>query len=126
MKIIPIVILFISLSLFAMGGNKLGPNGGFIKMPGSYHVELVDKGETYQVFLLDMSMKNATTENSSLNINYSRILNQKINCTPMQNFFSCKKSNSGLRNYTEIAIESVRNKVKGSVTRYKIPLELEK
>lgn len=109
-----------------MGGDKPGPNGGYITMPGTYHVELVDKGNTMQVYLLDLDMKNPIVKDSSVSLNFISNLTKKVNCRPKNKFFVCDKPSKDLAMYKEINLESVRNKVKGQVAIYKLPLQFEK
>ncbi len=117
-------ILFSSVA-FSMGGDKPGPNGGYITMPGTYHVELVDKGTEMRVYLLDISMKNPTTENSTVSLRFINNEKNAINCIPKNKFFICDKPHKDLGKYKSIQIESVRNKVKGKVASYQLPLKFE-
>ncbi|MBC7538666.1 MAG: hypothetical protein H7281_07585 [Bacteriovorax sp.] len=109
-----------------MGGDKPGPNGGYIKMPGTYHIELVDKGNKYIVYLLDISMKNPTVNNSSVLLIFVKDIEHKISCKPKTNYFECEKPNAGLKNFREIKLESVRNKVKANFAIYTLPLQFDK
>ena len=53
------LILFASIwtatNAFAHGEDKAGPHGGFIRMPGAYHTEVVPVSKNQaKVYLLDM------------------------------------------------------------------------
>ncbi len=126
MKTLLICILLLPVSAFSMGGDKAGPNGGFIKMPGAFHVELIDKGEEYQIYLLDISMKNPTTLNSSVSIRINKDNSMKIICQATKTYFLCPKPKKDLNELKELMVDSMRNKIRGGTAHYKIPLELEK
>ena len=56
-------LLLINSHLFAHGGNKPGPHGGKIKMPGMFHTELIlNAPNDFKVYLLDMKFKNPETD----------------------------------------------------------------
>ncbi|MGZ3788167.1 MAG: hypothetical protein ACXVLQ_06565 [Bacteriovorax sp.] len=117
--------LIFSASVFSMGGDKPGPNGGHITMPGTYHVELVEKPDSFRVYLLDMSMKNPLTAGSKVTLIITGQDSEKIPCKEEKNYFSCVKPKKNLNMFKEIKIESMRNKVKGSAAIYKLPLKYE-
>ncbi len=117
--------LLFSTSIFAMGGDKPGPNGGYITMPGTYHVELLDKGNTMQVYLLDISMKNPTVKDSTVSLKYIGEETKEVACKAKKKHFVCEKPNKNLGKFTKIELESVRNKVKGTTASYKLPLRFE-
>jgi hypothetical protein len=59
-------ILFQHTLASAHGEDKAGPNGGFIRMPGAFHTELVPSGkDKLKVYLLDIQWKNPSLKNSS-------------------------------------------------------------
>jgi hypothetical protein len=104
--------------------DKLGPHGGFIKMPGAYHMELIETAESLKVYLLDMNFKDAVTANSSVSIVYSGTKQSQTNCTAQDNHFICLKPKEGLNQFKFVLISSTRNKIKGGVARYDLPLKL--
>lgn len=71
--------------------NKLGPNGGFITMPGAYHMELVETDDALKVYLLDMNFKNSVTANSSVSVIYSGPKQFEVKCREQDNHFICAK-----------------------------------
>ena len=88
-KLIIISSLLINFHLFAHGGNKPGPHGGKIKMPGMFHTELIiNNKNSFKVYLLDMKFKNPTTERSE--VHYSLDGGLKTICELKKNFFLCK------------------------------------
>ena len=50
------------------GEDKVGPNGGEIRMPGAFHVEMKQRGREFEVYLLDMDFKDPVTVDSSVDI----------------------------------------------------------
>ena len=119
-------LVLYSSSIFSMGGDKPGPNGGFISMPGTYHVELIDKGQVFRVYLLDIGMKNPTVENSNVTLKFTSTNSQEIICKPEHNYFVCKKPIGKLQNFKDVVVESTRNKVHANIATYKLPLKFEK
>jgi hypothetical protein len=104
--------LFTTLNIFAHGLDKPGPHGGQIKMPGTFHVELLDKGENFIVYLLDMHFNQPITAQSSV------ILNNQ-NCIAQNEYFVCPKP----KQLKEIKINAVRDNQKGSEAIYTYPLK---
>ena len=119
--------LLLSSQLFAMGGDKLGPHRGYITMPATYHLEIVDNGEILKVYLLDIGMKNPTTIDSTVSINLVAP-NKKLElkCKAEKVFFNCNNPAKSLDSYSTIEVNSMRKKVKGQVASYQIPLKLDK
>lgn len=70
------IVTGLLLSIFsthasAHGENKPGPNGGYIRMPGAFHTEIVPNGKhKIKVYLLDIEWKNPSVINSKLEISY--------------------------------------------------------
>lgn len=107
----------------AHGGDKPGPHGGFVTMPGPFHVELVMKNEkTLQVFLLDIHFKNPRTLQSSVEA-MARHKKTEIpfQCRPLDNHFICESSQK-IPSRAEIAIQATREKVVGNKAIYQLPL----
>lgn len=118
--------MIISYNSFAHGMNKHGPNGGYIKMPGAFHTELVDGDEKMHVYLLDMSFKNPTIDSSSVKIKYSGKSESEFACKKNIDHFVCDKPKDVLANYKEISISAIRNNNKAREAIYILPLKLEK
>lgn len=119
------LVLFSSVS-FAHGMNALGPNGGYIKMPGAFHTELIDKGATIHVYLLDMGFKNPTTTESAVNIKYKGNIGFNYICKKSTLSFVCEKPKDGLKDIKEIVVNAMRNNEIGKEAVYSLPLKLEK
>lgn len=106
--------------------DKLGPNGGYVKMPGAYHVEVVDKGDVLNVYLLDIQFKNPLTENSSVAVTYYGSQPFETECKKQEHYFVCPLPKAGLTSYKRVSIKSVRNKIKAGLAVYDLPLKLPK
>jgi hypothetical protein len=63
----------------AHGMDKPGPHGGFIKMPGSFHTELILEEQKAKVWLLDANFENPTIKESSLGLVVFRGKNKVVN-----------------------------------------------
>lgn len=77
----------------AHGEDTPGPSGGYIKMPGAFHTELVPTGkDTVQVYLLDMTFKNPTVKNSKVDgkLRSKEGVEMLFSCTQEATFFQCK------------------------------------
>lgn len=109
--------------------NNLGPNGGYIKMPGAYHTELVEGKETIKVYLLDISFKNPVTDKSSVKIKYLGNDVKEFTCKNEQDFFECNSPKNGLKNYKEIHLYTIRYSknnldLQEKISIYLLPLKL--
>lgn len=130
MKLKPFLalVLFFSTSssmVFAHGENKPGPHGGYIRMPGAFHTELLKVNEaTFIVYLLDMEWKNPTIKDSKVIVRVkSKLGEQAVNCAPEKDAFLCKLSkNWKWSELTEINIEPNRQGSQGGVAPYRFPL----
>ena len=60
--IVTVAALLLAPSIVLAHGPKVGVNGGVQADAGSFHVEVVPKGTTLQVFLRDHSDKPVTTD----------------------------------------------------------------
>lgn len=110
----------------AHGDNKLGPNGGYLKMPSSFHTELVPvDAKTFNVFLTDIQFKNPETKNSKVEMFFEKN-NATIafNCAPTaQNFFKCTTKDS-VPDKGQIIIKATRLGIVGVNANYEYPLKL--
>lgn len=121
-----IISLFFALNAFAHGEDKPGPSGGFIRMPGAFHTELVpdSKGQSFQVYLLDINFKNPTVKDSSVEMQLEQKDNKIINfnCSTMgDNHFFCKPKKKYLSTEGKLILKVKREKATGQA-EYKLPL----
>lgn len=62
-----ILVSLLGSTLWGHGEDKTGPHGGFIRMPGSFHTEVVDeKDGAFSVYLLDIEFKNPVVADSEV------------------------------------------------------------
>lgn len=123
-------ILFLSTitNVFAHGDNKLGPNGGYLQMPGAFHTELIynDDG-SFQVYLIDSTFRNPITKDSSVDL--TLITGGKkaaFKCiAATESYFTCNSTEIKTKSTKgKIEIRAVRNKIKSSLAKYSLPLTL--
>ncbi|MBK9323524.1 MAG: hypothetical protein IPM97_11385 [Bdellovibrionaceae bacterium] len=123
------VFLTLVLSLdfaFAHGEDKPGPHGGYIRMPGAFHTEIVPIDEQkLHVYLLDMNWKNPTTKDSSLVMTFEKRKQfEKAKCQPSSNFYICEFSKEvDLMKSGTLKLLAQRKKKKGNLIRYELPLK---
>ena len=125
-------LLFLSFSstiTLAHGEDKPGPNKGFIRMPGAYHVELVpiNKREL-RVYLLDISWKNPSTKDASVEITHVlKSKKTKLICKSEKlEFFDCiTPSKIDLTKKAKLIVNSKRESQVGNEVSYDLPLKLE-
>lgn len=123
--------IIVMLNAYPHGSDKPGPNGGHILMPGSFHTELVinktNPSKQFIVFLLDSSLKNPITNNSSIQVTL-RLQNDSsvdIPCVAQDgdhNFLCSLPRDLSILKSKEILVKPVRNGVSASNAIYKLPL----
>lgn len=121
-----LILLTVSLKTFAHGEDKLGPNGGYLKMPGGFHTEVVPaKDGKLKVYLLDINFKNPTIKNSKLTASITNGHKKELMCTSKRDHFICDTAKAELTKGI-LAIVAERNSVKGTEAVYELPLALTK
>ncbi|MBX3021899.1 MAG: hypothetical protein KF799_09510 [Bdellovibrionales bacterium] len=110
---------------WAHGEDKPGPQGGFISMPGAFHVELVPVSEQQlKVYLLDLHWKNPTLKDSSIKLSHG---STSARCTERKDHFVCDFPMAvNLKEAGELKVDATREGQKGTTVRYSLPLRLEK
>lgn len=120
--------LFLGYSTFVMahGESKYGPNGGFIRMPGRFHTELVpsDDPRVYRVFLLDMAFKNPTTSGSTVTLSYSGHTPAEAKCFKKNKFFECKFERKIDVSSGSMTLTAQRSHATATPAEYPLPLRL--
>lgn len=127
MKIFIFLTLMINTSIvFGHGGNKPGPNGGHIQMPGAFHTELVIEKQMARVYLLDINFKNPTTESSNILFTaFTKSKAEKVSCVDKKTYYECPLSEKA-SNYSNISIKATRKKANGKEALYDLPLTFPK
>lgn len=117
------LLSILSLKLFAHGEDKPGPHGGYIRMPGAFHTEVVKKKDGYRIYLLDINWKNPSVLDSSIeaSIENDKKLTQ-LTCKKETDSYLCK---SKLRQKGNLKIKATREGQVGEIAIYKLPLKFE-
>lgn len=125
-KSILVVSLLFSQSLaFAHGEDKLGPHGGYIRMPGAFHTELVPDGQNQlKVYLLDLHWKNPTVAHSSLKITHQDKSATEAKCEAQKAAFVCRFEKGADLTRGRLVVEASREKQVGGLVTYDLPLRL--
>lgn len=110
----------------AHGEDKPGPNGGFIRMPGAFHTEVIAmEPSRLKVYLLDINWKNPTVKESSLKVTHTGSKSSQT-CKSESNFFVCQfPKNVDLNSKGELVVEAVRANQKGLPAKYELPLKFQ-
>lgn len=118
-------LIFLTLTTaFAHGENKYGPHKGFIRMPGTFHTELVANSDgSFFVYLLDLQNKNSTTKDSSIEVQIKTAdKTKKLDCMVMGDFFHCP--NETLLKSGQVIIKAIRLGTPAREAVYDLPLKL--
>lgn len=127
------ITLVLSLLIFAQaayshGEDKPGPNGGFIRMPGAYHTEIVPSGlRKFKIYLLDINWKNPSIKESSVEVllkNGSQ--SSKIQCEVKIDFYSCDLPQGKNLKNGKLEVTSKRESQVGNLVTYDLPLKFQK
>lgn len=131
MKIFSLLILsnlFVTQA-FSHGEDKYGPNKGYIRMPGTFHTEVVpEKDGSYRVYLLDVQNKNPKVQDSSVALEL-KTSNKSINfvCAAQnETYFHCKSDEVKKESKEgQIILKTKRNAIAAKEAIYNLPLKLE-
>jgi hypothetical protein len=99
-------------------------------MPGTFHVEVVPSrdGQTFEIFLLDIAIKNPTTRNSSVTAKIAgKAGATPLVCAPIRDRFVCRVAGQKGRSTSAAAgskliVTARRDGVLGKITEYPLPL----
>lgn len=118
-----LILFSLPTLVLAHGEDKAGPHGGYIRMPGSFHTEVVAEKNGYRVYLLDINWKNPSVLDSSVTANIQ--VNQKkivLSCTRESDSYLCQSS---LPQNGELHVIAKREGQSGGISSYKLPLKFE-
>ncbi len=118
--------LLLSTQSFGHGEDKPGPNGGFIRMPGVFHTEVVpdQKDNSFHLFLLDLEFKNPTVKNSTVDATLELKRNKvTFKCEVMGgNHYHCKPNKDYAKNSGRLVLKVKRDGANGTA-EYQLPLK---
>lgn len=128
MKTLITLSLLFSQFAFAHGEDKPGPHGGFIRMPGAYHTEIVPKADgVLEIYLLDMEWKNPVVKDSSVEaeVRGGKAPAAKAKCRAEKASFRCEfpKGAATKGEGREIVLTTTREKQKGNAAVYPLPFK---
>ncbi len=116
------IFSFIPVLLFGHGEDRLGPHGGYVRMPGGFHTEVKIQNSELLVYLLDIDWMNPTVKNSSVRAEYrigEKIL--ELECKALALNFSCfLPKNLSLKQGT-IVVKAEREGMKAVPAEYPLP-----
>ena len=123
--LIILTTLLLSRQVYAHGEDKVGPHGGFIRMPGAFHTELVPSGNNaFKVYLLDMDWKNPSVKDAKVKLTFKGMKNMNSNCVEKANFYLCKFDKIFKpKNVGELILETTREAQAGDPVFYSLPLK---
>ena len=121
------IFLSSSQTVLAHGEDRPGPNGGFIRMPGAFHQEVVQVAkDQLKIYLLDINFKNPSSKNSNVEARLNA--NVSANCLAKDNsFFVCKfPDGSDLSKFGQrLTIKARRDGLVGNEIMYELPLKFD-
>lgn len=125
--ILAATLTLITQQALAHGEDKPGPNGGFIRMPGAFHTELVPVGSNIlNVFLLDIQWKNPSASNANVVITHKAKNASQAKCTVKDDHYVCEfPKNIDLKKKGVLLVEAQRENQKGNTVSYDLPLKLQ-
>lgn len=118
-----LLTLMASNIALAHGMNKAGPHGGYIRMPGDYHIELVPVDKEFKVYFLDMKFTPIVLNEATLKLTLNGKKPLKAQCLRETHFFRCDINEQSFKKFKEIVIESSKNGKTEATSTYKIPLK---
>jgi len=124
--IIVLLLFFAASQASAHGGAKLGPNGGYIRMPGAFHTEVVPTEDGLNVYLLDLDLKNPTTKQTSLEVALRKGSQQTaLSCSVASNYYSCRlPAKTKVATGDRYLVKATREGAVAGVAQYETPFRL--
>lgn len=125
-SLLTLFLLTVSVKSFGHGEDKFGPNGGYLKMPGGFHTEVVpEKDGKLKVYLLDINFKSPVVKNSKVMATINNGNKKDVTCISKRDHFLCETTKADLKKGT-LNVVAVRSTVKGTEAVYELPLALAK
>lgn len=108
------------------GEGKRGPHGGYIKMPGQFHVEVVPQSDNELiVYLLDLQSRDPLTLASGLKGQLEQASGvQSFACDIMADHYKCKLPEGSDLTIGEITIQAVRKERVGRPATFQLPFRV--
>ncbi len=112
-------------SALAHGENEPGPHGGSIRMPETFHTEVVSAvdGSTLVVYLLDVSNADATTRLSRVSVEVrGETVTGDVECSTSDDHFKCQLPKGTALKNGELIVTAKRLGAQGTPAMYTLPL----
>ena len=120
------LLLLASSFSSAHGEDKPGPNGGYIRMPGGFHTEILATAPNrLKVYLLDINWKNPVVKDSSVEVAHATASTTapSIECKAKKDHFVCELPKTvNLKEVGTLTLKSTRAKQVGVAATYTLPL----
>lgn len=115
-----------SINAFSHGEDKAGPHGGYVRMPGAFHTEVLKEGDGLRVYLLDINWKNPSVKDSSVEaVIKTGKTTDILNCTKEKDSYLCSSKKGALQLTGNLEILAKREGQKGAAAVYPLPFKLE-
>jgi hypothetical protein len=95
------ILIFVMLIPKSYAEELRGPHGGYYRMSGRNHIEIIsDLDGNFIVYLLDLKLRNASIENSSVEVKVGADKNKlaTLDCISMEDHFYCSNKKIILTN----------------------------
>lgn len=123
---LPLLFLFLLIvpfTVFAHGEELPGPHGGFIRMPGAFHTEVVPEKAGFKIVLLDIDFKHPLVNNSSVIVHIQKNKQtHALKCKVEADHFFCPAKKTWMQEKGMLLVEAEREKAKGAIVSYPLPL----
>ncbi|TGK40259.1 hypothetical protein [Leptospira andrefontaineae] len=125
MIFIAALVFLFDLPILSHGENKPGPHGGLIRMPGDFHVEILDLGNSkFRIYLLDINFANPSLKSSSVVAKLRTSEGYKnLSCETGKNSFICTGDPTLEKAKQELILSPIRENSKGSEIKLELPLK---
>lgn len=124
--ILSLTLLLAQTAAWAHGEDKLGPHGGYIRMPGAFHTEVVPTGKNQlKVYLLDINWKNPTVASSTVKVTLEGARSQQAVCEVKRDHYLCGFEKDADLTRGKLLVEARREKLSAGPATYELPLRLQ-
>lgn len=121
-----ILTTFPQLAL-AHGEDKVGPHGGFIRMPGAFHTEIVQtEKDKAKIYLLDMNWQSPSVKDAKVEVGLGTKATVKCQAQEESYFLCSFPKGTDLSKKGKLQVKAQREGQKGNEVTYELPLKLER
>lgn len=111
---------------WAHGEERPGPHGGFIRMPGAFHTEVIPMEGGYKVVLLDIELRNPWVSQSSVKGYVARGGELvRLDCTKHSDHFFCRLPAGASGTEGRLELDASRAGGPAGRASYSLPLRLQ-